>query len=72
MPGSNLIDTNADGELPTMRLTVYERHERREEISTLQRIGALRESGFPLIVEHLSAHMDKKGVNALFAVPPKA
>jgi hypothetical protein len=35
VPGSNLIDTNADGELPTMGLTVYELRERREEISTL-------------------------------------
>jgi hypothetical protein len=34
VPGSNLINTNADGELPTIRLAVYELHERREEIST--------------------------------------
>ncbi len=30
-----------------MRLTAYELHERREEISTLEHIGALREASFP-------------------------
>jgi hypothetical protein len=37
-----------------MRLTAYELNKRREEISTLERIGALREAGFTLIVEFAS------------------
>jgi hypothetical protein len=35
VPVSNLIKANIDGELPTIRLTAYELHKRREEISTL-------------------------------------
>jgi hypothetical protein len=38
-------------ELPTMKLTPDELKTRRGEISTLERIGALREAGFPRIFE---------------------
>jgi hypothetical protein len=48
---TNRANTDTGGEFSTMRLTVYELHERREEISTLECIGALQEAAFLLIFE---------------------